>query len=199
MKYKKLSIIIFCAILLEISSIQAEEYHVDKEQENLVKFISDTPIDKFEGLTDNIDGYVYWEGIDSLMESELYFEVQLNDLDTGIGLRNRHMRENYLHTDKYPIAAYKAKLNLVKKLSENVFEVFATGTMSLHGVDKSLKASATVTHNNDLLKVESEFEIKLSDFNIEIPKLMFMKISEIIAIKLNLYMNKFSENRTENN
>ena len=40
----------------------AGEYHVDKERENQVKFISDAPLEDFEGVTDKIDGYIFWEG-----------------------------------------------------------------------------------------------------------------------------------------
>ena len=84
--------------------------NVDKSAENMVKFISDAPIEDFEGVTSSIDGYLFWEGDDLLNQSELYFEVDLNTVDTGIGLRNRHMRENYLHTDKFPKTHFTAKL-----------------------------------------------------------------------------------------
>ena len=34
----------------------AEEYHVDETAKNVIKFISDAPIENFEGVTNKIDG-----------------------------------------------------------------------------------------------------------------------------------------------
>ncbi len=73
----------------------AAEYQVDKSQKNLVKFISDAPMEDFEGVTDKIDGYLFFEGDNLLQGSEMYFEVDLNSLDTGIGLRLQKAR--HLH------------------------------------------------------------------------------------------------------
>ena len=80
----------------------ADELQVDKSKTNVVKFTAKAPsflslapvVGSFDGVTAKIDGYVFWTGSDMKSDSELYLEVDLNSLDTGIGLRNRHMREN---------------------------------------------------------------------------------------------------------
>ena len=72
---------------------------MDLKAKNLVAFISDAPIEDIEGVTSAIDGYVIWSG-DSLTldanyeSSEVYFEVELAGLKTGIGLRDSHLRDN---------------------------------------------------------------------------------------------------------
>ena len=116
-----------------ISILNASEFHIKKSDKNSVKFISDAPIEDFEGVTNKIDGYLYFENeIDN--NSQLHFEVDLRTLDTGIGLRNRHMRENYLETEQYPKAAYTGKITKAEKLEENQFEVQVSGEMNIHGI-----------------------------------------------------------------
>lgn len=177
------------AILLALNIVSnAAEYNVDKSKKNTVKFISDAPIEDFEGITDIIDGYIYWEGEDMINKSQLYFEVDLNTIDTGIGLRNRHMRENYLETDKYRYASYKGEIISVKKVSESSFDVEVKGTMGIHGVKKVIPIKGKITKSDNGLRIQSQFNVNLLDHKIEIPKFMFLKISEIMDMRLDFYM-----------
>jgi polyisoprenoid-binding protein YceI len=176
------------AVLMITGLLVAGEYHVDKEQENQVKFISDAPLEDFEGVTDKIDGYIFWEGDDLLNNSELYFEVDLNSLDTGIGLRNRHMRENYLHTDKYPFTHFTGKLTRANKVEDGRYEVTVEGTMYIHGVEKAMTAEGTITAAENGYKIQTNFTVALTDYNIEVPQLMFMKIDENMQLELNFYV-----------
>jgi len=172
-------------------SIFAGEFHVDKSSDNMVKFISDAPIEDFEGVTSSIDGYLYWEGDDLLNQSELYFEVDLNTIDTGIGLRNRHMRENYLHTDKHPKTHITAKLIKAEKKNDSEYEVEAEGKFFVHGVEKSKKFSGTLVKiENDKYKVSVNFVVALSDYNIEVPSIMFYKIDENMDLIVEFYLKK---------
>ena len=181
------------------ASLQAGEYHVDKSAENMVKFISDAPIEDFEGITSHIDGYLYWEGDDILNQSELYFEVDLNTVDTGIGLRNRHMRENYLHTDKYPKTHFAGKLIKAEKTSENEYNVEAEGKFYVHGVEKNKKITAKLKKiNEDTYKVSAKFEVALSDYNIEVPSIMFYKIDENMDLIVEFHLKKAENTEGEN-
>ncbi len=182
----KRSIKVFFVLLLTVTLIYPKEFNVDKSETNEVKFISDTSLESFEGVTDNIDGYLYWEEDDLTKNSQLYFEVDLNTLDTGIGLRNRHMRENYLETEKYQFTNFSGKIVKVEKKENRLFEVEADGTLSIHGVVQPLMLKANIEMSSDRsYKIKSSFTVKLSDFNIEVPSLMFLKLSELIVVELN--------------
>lgn len=168
----------------------ATEFHVDKSKDNMVKFISDAPLEDFEGITNKIDGYIFWDVDDSLNSSEMYFEVDLNSIDTGIGLRNRHMRENYLETDQYPFTHFTGKLINVESISDEEFQVSAQGTLFIHGVNKA------IVIEGKMLKVESGFQIQtsfvtpLSEYRIKIPQLMFFKIDENIKVELDFFLQE---------
>lgn len=185
-------LVLFCCLVS--ASAQVKEFHVAKDQENLVKFISKAPLESFEGVTDKIDGYILWEGDDPVNRSEIYFEVELSTLDTGIGLRNRHMRDNYLETQKYPFAILSAKLVSVEKIAEtNALQVQLTGTMEIHGQKKDMKITGVVTALADGgYRVNSGFRITLGDFKIKVPKLMFMKINEEIQIELDFFVREIT-------
>lgn len=172
----------------------AEEYHVNKSAKNEVKFISNAPIEDFEGVTDQIDGYLYFEDNNLTKKSQLYFEVDLNSLDTGIGLRNRHMRDNYLHTDKYPTTHYKGEIIKSEKVNKNEFKIISEGTIFIHGVEQSLTVEADMIQSGKQYNIKCRFDIILSDFDIEIPSIMFYKIGETMDLQLNFFIHLFEKN-----
>lgn len=177
-------------VFLFFQTAFTQEHFVDKQKNNLVKFISQTPIESFEGITNEIDGYIFWEGESLTNKSQLYFEVNLDALDTGIGLRNRHMKENYLKTFRYPFAQFNGKVVKEEEVANNKFKVTVDGEIFIHGVAKKLTVSGTVEKNKPSYRIQTEFTIKLSDFKIEVPSLMFMRISEDIKLVLDFFIKE---------
>lgn len=191
MIYRNKPIALILGFLIFSASIYATEHDVDKSQKNLVKFTSDARIETFDGTTDKIDGYMTWDGEDILNKNQLYFEVDLRTLDTGIGLRNRHMKEEYLETDKYPMTVFKGKLVKADKTSDGKLNVTAEGSMSIHGVSKPVSIKGTmIPSQNGGYRIQSSFEVKLPDYNIPIPQLMFLKISEVMKLNLDFFTKK---------
>ena len=115
------------------------------------------------------------------------FEFKVATLDTGIELRNEHMRDKYLQVKEHP----NAKLEIVNlelkeewkaanpKLSETPFD----GQLTLHGVTKPVKGKFTVGAQKD---VRAGFKIKLSDFNIEIPKYLGVTVADEVEVDVNI-------------
>lgn len=165
------------------------EFDVDPTGTRRVTFTSRTEVNSFEGVTDRIDGYVVLPNAPlsagmTTAGSELYFEVDLASLDTGIGLRNRHMRDDYLQVDKFPYAKYKGRLDSVTAGGGGGFRVTATGTMSIHGVDRPMTLPCDVDSAGRGYRVRCTFHLLLSDFDIEIPRLMFLKLANQIDLKV---------------
>jgi len=189
----RFAFLVLASLLWTTPAARALECHVDTSAQNLVRFVSDAPIEDFDGKTRNIDGYVYWDG-DSLTAesnydgSELYFEVPLVTLRTGIGLRDRHMRENYLETDEHPYASYKGVIAGVEPDSAGGWIVHSEGELSIHGTTRNMQLDCRVTPHPGGFRVTSAFSVKLPDYQIEVPSLMFMKISEVIQLELVFYM-----------
>lgn len=185
---KNLFICFFISLLSQFTFSQ--EHFVYREKNNLIKFISQTPIESFEGVTNQIDGYMYWEGDNLINKSQLYFEVNLDALDTGIGLRNRHMKENYLETFRYPYAQFNGKIVKEEKESDTKSKVTVEGEMFIHGVAKKMTVEGIIEKNKPVYKIQTEFTVKLSDYKIEVPSLMFMRISENIKLVLEFFIKE---------
>ena len=98
---------------------------------------------------------------------------KLDSLDTGIGMRNDHMKKRYLETDKYP----EAKLTLTDiALPANysapdfsASSVAFKGTLSLHGVEKPVEGTVKLTRSGDDLAIDAQFPLKIEDYAIKSP------------------------------
>lgn len=167
----------------------AQEFQVDPGQERLVRFTSRASIEEFDGVTDRIDGYVLLNGASLGPETggedtEFYLEVDLASLDTGIGLRNRHMRDNYLEVERFPFATFAGHIVETQATASGDFRVTAEGGLTIHGVARSRELTCRVTPVGNSYHVACAFEVLLTDHDVEIPKIMFLKLANEIRLAL---------------
>jgi polyisoprenoid-binding protein YceI len=80
-------------------------FHVNGGGANNVEFTSDAPIEVMHGKTSKITGDITLDDsfkFDAKHPFNILLSVDLASIDTGIDLRNEHMRDNFLETGKYP-------------------------------------------------------------------------------------------------
>ncbi len=159
---------------------------VSPQQSNSVKFLAKSTFTDFEGTTSAIEGNITWDS--SLTnKSEINLKVYLDSLDTGIGLRNSHMRDKYLETKKYPTADFTGKIISADKISNLESDVVVEGSLKIHGIKKSYKIRGKIFNYGKLYKIEAGFKINLEDFKIDQPAFLFNKVDNEIGIELVVY------------
>ena len=185
-------------VLLPPADAAGQGYQVDLGRENRVRFVSNAPLEDFEGVTDRIDGFLFFSGEGlggetELAASEFYFEVDLASLDTGIGLRNRHMRNRYLETDEFPFASFTGRVAHLDEDGPGRYRAVTRGTLAIHGVEREREIECTALSLEVHLRLRCAFQVILSDHDIPIPKLMFMKIDEVMKLELDFFLSPTPE------
>lgn len=129
--------------------------------------------------------------IQNVLNSKL--KIDLNEFETGVEMRDEHMKENYLETNK----AENRYANLtVVDLSipadywKNGKELNADfkGKLTLHGITKDIAGKIffpPFSKGKELLTI-SQFTIKLTEFNIEIPSFVGITVAEDVKIEVKL-------------
>ncbi len=107
---------LFLTLGVSFAQSPAEFKAVDPIGRNTVQFKTAAPLEDIVGTTNKINGEIKVDPR-NLKSSDVLarFEVDLASLTTGIGLRDTHMREQYLHTDRYPTAIFT--LERIRKAS----------------------------------------------------------------------------------
>ncbi len=114
------------------------------------------------------------------------FKFSLKELKTGIDMRDNHMKEKYLQVEKFPDAELKLTTvqlptgwSVAKPESKDVpFE----GTLKLHGVEKPIKGSIDLSKSDSKIVGAAKFEVKISEFGIDIPKYMGVTVADVVKV-----------------
>lgn len=137
---------------------------------------------RFEGVGQGAKGLV---NLDQKVSGEL--EFQLSTLDTGIPLRDTHMKEKYLETAKFPIS--KIVITKVTHFdpSLNEQESDFEGLLTVRGMQKPIKdGKLKVSKKGDGYRVEATFTTKISDFEIPLPKYAGVAVRDDLQIVADL-------------
>jgi len=100
----------------------------------------------------------------------LKITVPLATLHTGIGLRDKHMREKYLQVDKYPDAVLEVPWSSVKLPGDGqTGEGTVPGKMTIHGKSKDVKAKYRIVRTGNRYQVTGNVPLNLKDYDIDVP------------------------------
>ncbi len=168
----------------------------DPEKRDSISFNSDAPIEVIVGHTNDVKGEVVVDESLDLSKTPItaHFEVPLASIDTGIPLRNEHMRDNFLETAKYPNATFK-----LSKISTGVIKpgqklsVTADGEFTIHGVTVKKQVPVDIFYVKkcadkqkmpgcDLLQIKAKFPVKLDDHKIKRPEAVFQKLASTVFV-----------------
>jgi len=108
--------------------------------------------------------------------------VDLQTLETGIAVRDRHMRDTYLEVEKGPEFAVATfdQIRVDKLDGKSTFR----GTLSLHGQRQEVTGTADVQQRDGRIKVQAQFPIKVSSFKIPKPTYLGVGVKDEIQIKV---------------
>jgi len=153
-----------------------------------ISFFSSTPLEDIKAASNN--------GTAVLLSKtkDIAFQVPIKSFQFEKGLMQEHFNENYMESDKYPVAKFKGKLNQDIDLSKNgEYDVTSTGTLSLHGVDKPRTISGKLKVSDGKVQLISNFNVACVDHNIKIPTIVIAKVAEIIAVKVDAVLTPLTK------
>lgn len=154
---------------------------------------SDADFENFIGQTHRVSGWMKFDPTTKRGLGKL--TVDLASIDTGIEMRNEHMRaEGWLNTTAFPKAVFET--TQVEHKSGETFRV--TGKLTLKGVTKTITTEATVKYlpeseatrkvfKGDVLRVRTSFPVKLSDYGVSVPERSKGKVAEVVTIRLDVF------------
>jgi polyisoprenoid-binding protein YceI len=196
--------LIFLIFITLVSFSNAEQlnFYVNGNQKNdAVKFTSKATLETIEGKTSEIKGYVSVDPSEVTSGAEAKLAVTLESLKTGIDMRDKHMRENHLETEKYPEAVFI--LNKVTGANGDLADgqskqLTLEGDFTIHGITRTITLDATVTFTTesentntelpgDILHIVTQFEVALADYEIKRPKFLFLKLSEKQTVEIDFF------------
>lgn len=119
-------------------------------------------------------------------KGEIAFLVRVKDFQFDKKMMQVHFNEKFLESEKYPKSTFVGNVVGFDPRKTGVQQVFAVGKLFLKGVTRDVKIPGTLEKKGSNLYLKSKFLLKLSDYNITIPQIVWQNIAEDVEVELNL-------------
>lgn len=113
--------------------------------------------------------------------------VDLRTLDTGIALRNEHLRDKYLEVDK----GRGFDTATLSEIDLKGIDVDApdgkgsfTGSLTVHGVKKTVTGAVDVRQTGAALRAKASFPVVLPDYGIAKPRYLGVGVKDTVQVEV---------------
>ena len=155
-------------------------YYADK---SLVTFFSDGVIEDIRATNNTVTS------IFDLTKMDVAFLVKVKDFQFEKKLMQVHFNEKYMETEKFPKSTFVGSITGFNPARSGVQHVTASGKLFIHGISKEVKIPGTLEKKGSNLLLRSKFMLKLADFNITIPQIIWNNVAEDVEMELDFTYN----------
>jgi polyisoprenoid-binding protein YceI len=150
-----------------------------------VSFFSKTPMEDIDAINKSVSSII------NTATNEVAVQMRITNFVFPNKLMQEHFNENYLESEKYPSATFKGKIKESVNLTvPGTYAIEALGSATIHGVTRPIELKGSIVSTGNNLTLSCQFEIKLVDYQIKIPKIVFAKIAEVIKVSSKLNYTK---------
>lgn len=167
---------LFTLFTLHLSLATAQTFLT---QTGETSFFSETPVENIAAVNKKVRSAI------NPATGDVAVTMQMTDFQFPNKLMQEHFNENYVESEKYPTATFRGKfVEPVDFTKAGTYDVSARGTFTVHGVaqERTLKGKLTVEPGQKLTLL-CDFTVALKDHNIDVPKLVFVKVAQVISVK----------------
>lgn len=138
----------------------------------------------FDAVTSSLSGALRPSANDAAFSGEL--RVELATLDTGIALRNGHLRGDYLEVERGPDFREAVLSGIVlddpPPGGGGRRETGFSGSLALHGVRRAIEGEAELRRRGGRIQVEAVFRLSLDAFGIPPPRYLGIGVRDDVEI-----------------
>jgi hypothetical protein len=171
---RKLPVLFFMLVWLTHQSY-GQKFTAEKGE---ISFFSDAAIEDISAVN-NMIGSLF-----NSSSGELVYIVKIKDFKFEKSLMREHFNEKYMETEKFPKSTFQGKVTGFKPNVPGPQPVKAIGKLNIHGVDKQVEIPGTLEISGGKVNLKSKFIVKLADYNIKIPTLVWQNIAEEIEVRV---------------
>jgi polyisoprenoid-binding protein YceI len=188
---RALAALILASGVVTAARAEVRSYTVAPGKGQEIVFESKAPMESFEGRTDQASGTIAADFADLGAGCEVRIAVDMASLETGIGMRDTHMRERHLETEKYPQAVFAGNRVITASPASlapgGAGRVTVAGSFDLHGVSREVELPVELALAADgTLTVHAQFNVLLTEYQIDRPKVLMLKLADEQKVSVSL-------------
>ena len=172
--------ILLILIFISLSNLTAQESRwMLNSNESVIEYSAKHLLHKWSGINKNVKGVFLDQN-----QSKIAISANIADFDSGISNRDSNAIR-VLNALNFPsVKFFSDKITV----SSNSIEF--NGELDFHGKQVNKVFTASFNKENDILIIEGNFSIILTDFDIKLPSLMLVKMDDLAKINFKLIFKK---------
>jgi hypothetical protein len=151
-----------------------------KSSSGLATFFSDAPLEDISARSEALQGVV------EPSTGRIAVQVAIRSFRFPNALMEEHFNENYLDSQRFPQARFEGSTAQPLQMDNLPESVDVVGTLTLHGVTRPLTARVRWLREGTVLTATSSIRVRVADYGIEVPRLLYQKIAEQVDVTLRL-------------
>lgn len=175
MNFNKRICILFILVMLTAIDLEAQKFISDK---TFISFYSHATIEDIKA--GNQKGSALFDA----GTGEIAFVVPTKEFEFAKSLMKEHFNEKYMDTERYPKSTFQGKIKGYDASISTEQSVIATGKLIIHGVARDVEIPGKISKVGESLSMTSTFIVKLEDYKIKIPQLMWQNIAEQVEVTM---------------
>jgi hypothetical protein len=160
-------------ICFSLTEVRSQKYSVEESD---IFFFSDAAIEDIKAENKKA------AGIFNTANGDIVFSIPINEFQFAKSLMQEHFNEKYMESDKFPKATFSGKVSGFDASASGVQQAKANGKLTIHGVSNDVEIPGTIEKKDDQLILKTKFLVKLADYKITIPQLLWQNIAEQVEV-----------------
>lgn len=115
---------------------------------------------------------------------DIAFSIPMKEFRFKKSLMQEHFNEKYVESEQFPKSTFAGKIVGFKPNVSGAQQVQAQGKLTIHGVTKDIDVPGTIEVQGKKLLMKSKFMVKVADYDIKIPQMVFQNIAEEVEVTL---------------
>lgn len=122
---------------------------------------------------------------------KIHFAVPLAHLDTGIELRNKHMRDKYLEVGKFPNAELVVDRSALKAPADGQDSSGSLpGTMTIHGQTRPVNVAYKAHRAGAAYQVSGTVHLDIREFGIVVPSYLGVTVKPEVEVAVRVTVDE---------
>lgn len=115
---------------------------------------------------------------------EIAFSIPMKEFRFAKSLMQQHFNEKYVESEKFPRSTFQGKIIGFAPGTPGVQNVKAQGKLTIHGVTRDIDVPGTIETDGKKLIMRSKFMVRVADYDITIPQVVFKNIAEEVEVTI---------------
>lgn len=170
-------------LVAAVSLIPVGPFDLDRAQSRVAFHVRDNR-GGFTGVARDVETRAVVREEGDTFAADVDARIDARTITTGIALRDRQMRSEFLATDRFPEITFHGTAAPQARPGALPFAAVLRGNLTIRGVTRQVEIPLRVTALTDSYLAEGELTVRMSGFGIPLPRFLIFVAQDPVLISL---------------